>query len=96
VISWFQRLLSNATCTATLRCLSQVVQYFSKTAGELLMVPLGCAAMLFHSIAPSYHAAHVAVADDDEFDPAQDSDGEEMSLEVGLTLFTLFCSQNTN
>ena len=35
-----------------LRCLAQVVQYFSKTAGEALMLPLGRAAMLFHSIAP--------------------------------------------
>ena len=52
----------------------QVVQYFSKAAGDALMVPLGRAAVLFHSIAPAYFAAHVGPAADGD-DPAQDSDG---------------------
>ena len=66
-----------------LRCLAQVVQYFSKTAGESLMVPLGRAAMLFHGIAPGYRAAHVGPdADADAADAAQDSDGEDLNLEA--------------
>jgi hypothetical protein len=63
-----------------LRCLSQVVQYFSKTAGESLLVPLSRAAALFHAAAPGYHAAHVGAAAAD-FDSVQDSDGEDASLE---------------
>ena len=66
----------------TLRCLTQVTQYFSKTAGDILLVPLGRAAMLFHTIAPAYRNGFIASNGDGDFDEIQDSDGETLSLET--------------
>jgi hypothetical protein len=56
----------------TLRCLTQVTQYFSKTAGEALLVPLGNAVALFHAMAPAYRTGFVETMNDD-------SDGERDS-----------------
>ena len=65
----------------TLRCLTQVTQYFSKTAGEALLVPLGRAAALFHAMAPAYRAGFVEAAEGGE-ETVLDSDGETLSLET--------------
>ena len=48
------------TTLETLRCVTQVAQYFAKPAGEALMRPLGCAASLFHRLAERYRALFVA------------------------------------
>ena len=64
----------------TLRCLTQVTQYFAKTAGESLLVPLGRVAALFHAMAPAYRAGFVETAD--EGDSERDSDGETLSMET--------------
>jgi hypothetical protein len=63
----------------TLRCLTQVTQYFSKTAGEALLVPLGNAVALFHAMAPAYRSCFVETMNDDS-DGERDSDGETLSL----------------
>ena len=64
----------------TLKCLSQVAQFFAKTAGDALMPALGRAASLFHAIAPAYRARFVVGEGDD--DDAVDSDGDEISLDA--------------
>lgn len=64
----------------TLRCLTQVTQYFSKTAGDSLLVPLGRVAALFHAMAPAYRAGFVESADEE--DSERDSDGETLSMET--------------
>ena len=62
----------------TLRCLTQVTQYFSKIAGEALLVSLGRAVALFHAMAPAYRAGFVEENDGDGSE--RDSDGETLSL----------------
>ena len=67
----------------TLRCLSQVVQYFAKSAGDALVAPLGAAARLFHALAPAYHASTIG-NESDEYEAPRDDEGEELSLELSL------------
>ena len=76
----------------TLRCLSQVVQYFAKSAGDALVAPLGAAARLFHALAPAYHATTIG-KESDEYEPPRDDEGEELSLEsvVSQLLELIMC-----
>jgi importin-9 len=76
----------------TLRCLTQVVQYFSKSAGEALLTPLASAARLFHSIAPVYHASMIGT-DADDYEPPRDDEGETLSLDsvVSQLLELIMC-----
>ena len=76
----------------TLRCLSQVVQYFAKSAGDALVAPLGAAARLFHALAPAYHASTIG-NESDEYEAPRDDEGEELSLEsvVSQLLELIMC-----
>ena len=77
-----QRPISSNQCGVlleTLRCLTQVTSYFSKTAGEALLPPLSRAAALFHAMAPMYANAFVATHGNARaFDDARDSDGDTL------------------
>ena len=78
------------TTLETLRCVTQVAQYFAKPAGEALMRPLGCAASLFHRLAERYRALFVAHgADPDALlrggADVADDDGEALTLETAAS-----------
>ena len=78
------------TTLETLRCVTQVAQYFAKPAGEALRRPLGCAASLFDRLAERYRALFVAHgADPDALlrggADVADDDGEALTLETAAS-----------